>query len=149
MRDHARSDLYLAQLRSEFAPNTPGSGSMSPRSDPLGPQLYVDPHCAEKSGEHGKMQYAHVRGIAQPQPFALQASPIGVTGATPKIEQDSFEAASAQMNNILPSPPSRIFQERRDVHIDAAPGERQYAAVPIPGAYTPLESPSYPLQQQQ
>ncbi|KAL5313423.1 hypothetical protein ACEPPN_019156 [Leptodophora sp. 'Broadleaf-Isolate-01'] len=32
VRDRARSDVYLAQLRSQSTPNTPGFGPMSPSS---------------------------------------------------------------------------------------------------------------------
>lgn len=40
MRDRARSDLYLAQLRSQSAPNTPGFGPKSPAlSGYYGPQI--------------------------------------------------------------------------------------------------------------
>jgi FtsZ-interacting cell division protein ZipA len=153
MRDRARSDLYLAQLRSQSAPNTPGFGPMSPRSGgwrpPPGHPMYVDPHSAAEAGESDNVQYAYAREIAQPQPFALQAPPIKVTGATPKMEQDGFEAAPARTRTVSPPLPSPRFQERQNDHVGAAPGEQQYAAVPIPGAYTPLASPSYPPPQQQ
>jgi hypothetical protein len=153
MRDRARSDLYLAQLRSQSAPNTPGFGPMSPRSGgwrpPPGHPMYVDPHSAAENGENDKVQYAYAREIAQPQPFTLQAPPIKVTGATPKVEQDGFESAPPRANTVSPPLPSPAFQERMNDHVGAAPGEQQYAAVPIPGAYTPLASPSYPPPQQQ
>jgi len=153
MRDRARSDLYLAQLRSQSAPNTPGFGPMSPRSGgwrpPPGHPMYVDPHSAAEAGESDKVQYAYAREIAQPQPFTLQAPPMKVTGATPKIEQDGFDSAPTRTGTVSPPLPSPGFQERRNEHVAAAPGEQQYAAVPIPGAYTPLASPSYPPPQQQ
>jgi hypothetical protein len=99
--------------------------------------MYVDPHSAAENGEADKVQYA--REIAQPQPFSLQAPPIKITGATPKVAQEGFDAPS---RTNTASPPS----ERLNEHVGAAPGEQQYAAVPIPGAYTPLASPSYPPQ---
>ncbi|KAL6709754.1 hypothetical protein ACN47E_001183 [Coniothyrium glycines] len=149
-RDRARSDLYLAQLRSQSAPNTPGFGPMSPRSGgwrpPPGHPMYVDPHSAAENGDSDKIQYAYAREIAQPQPFALQAPPIKVTGATPKVEQEGFDAPARTVSPPLASPG---FQERHNDHVGAAPGEQQYATVPIPGAYTPLASPSYPPQQSQ
>jgi len=153
-RDRARSDLYLAQLRSQSAPNTPGFGPMSPRSGgwrpPPGHPMYVDPHSEAENGESGKVQYASVREIVQPQPFALQAPPIKVTGATPRLDQDGFESPVRTHTASPPLPPvSPGFQERHNAHVDAAPGEQQYGAVPIPGAYTPLASPSYPSHQQQ
>lgn len=143
-RDKARSDLYLAQLRSQSAPNTPGFGPMSPRSGgwrpPPGHPNYVDPQSAAENGESDNVQYA--REIAQPQPFSLQAPPIKIQGATPKVNQDGFEAP-ARTGTASP-PVSPGFQERHNEHMPAAPGEQQYAAVPIPGAYTPLASPSHP-----
>ena len=152
MRDRARSDLYLAQLRSQSAPNTPGFGPMSPRSGgwrpPPGHPMYVDPHSAAEAGESDKVQYAYAREIAQPQPFTLQAPPIKVTGATPKVEQNGFDAPP-RAHTVSPPLASPGFQERRNEHVGAAPGEQQYAAVPIPGAYTPLASPAYPPPQQQ
>jgi hypothetical protein len=140
-RDRARSDLYLAQLRSQSAPNTPGL-PMSPRSGgwrpPPGHPMYVDPLSAAEKGESSEsVQYP--RGFASPKPFQLQPPPIKVQGATPRIEQDGFEA---------PQPPMSPAPERRNEHVPAAPGEQQYAAVPIPGAYSsPLASPANPQQQ--
>jgi hypothetical protein len=148
VRDKARSDLYLAQLRSQSAPNTPGFGPMSPRSGgwrpPPGHSLYVDPLSAAENGESGQTQFA--RDIAAPQPFALKAPPIRIQGATPKVEQDGF-AAPSRSNTVSPPLPSPAFVERRNDHVSAAPGEQQYAAVPIPGAYTPLASPAHPPAQ--
>ena len=145
VRDKARSDLYLAQLRSQSAPNTPGFGPLSPRSGgwkpPPGHSLYVDPHSAAENGESDSVQFA--REIVQPQPFALQPPPIKITGATPKMAQTGFDAPP-RTNTVSPPLGSPGFQERQIEHVPAAPGEQTYAAVPIPGAYTPLSSPSYP-----
>lgn len=145
VRDKARSDLYLAQLRSQSAPNTPGFGPLSPRSGgwrpPADHPQYYDPHSMAENGESDKVQFA--REIVQPQPFSLKAPPIKVTNATPKVAQDGFEAP-ARTGTVSPPLPSPGFQERQNVHVAAAPGEQTYAAVPIPGAYTPLASPSYP-----
>jgi uncharacterized membrane protein len=154
-RDRARSDLYLAQLRSQSAPNTPGFGPLSPRSGgwrpPPGHPDYIDPNGMSAADENdGKVQYAQVREIVQPQPFSLQAPPIKVTNATPKMNQDGFDAPTRTQTVSPPLPPvSPGFQERHNEHVDAAPGEQQYASVPIPGAYTPLASPSYPPPPQQ
>jgi hypothetical protein len=153
-RDRARSDLYLAQLRSQSAPNTPGFGPLSPRSGgwrpPPGHPMYVDPHSAAEAGESDKVQYASVREIVQPQPFTLGAPPIKITGATPKLGQEGFDAPARTGTASPPLPPaSPGFQERHNDHVNAAPGEQTYASVPIPGAYTPLASPSYPPAQQQ
>ncbi|OCK83906.1 hypothetical protein K432DRAFT_321295 [Lepidopterella palustris CBS 459.81] len=142
VRDRARSDLYLAQLRSQSAPNTPGFGPMSPRSGgwrpPPGHPMFVDPHSAAENGESENVQYP--RGFAQPKPFALQPPPIKIQGATPKVSQNGFDAPARQ-NSVSPPPLSPSFERHLD-HVPAAPGEQQYAAVPIPGAYVaPLASP--------
>jgi hypothetical protein len=66
------------------------------------------------------------------------------------MNQDGFEAPARTGTASPPLPPvSPGFQERHNAHVNAAPGEQQYASVPIPGAYTPLASPSYPPPQQQ
>lgn len=149
IRDKARSDLYLAQLRSQSAPNTPGFGPLSPRSGgwkpPPGHPSYLDPQSAAENGGADSVQYA--REIAQPQPFSLQAPPIRIQGATPKVEQDGFEPPARTHTTSPPVSPG--FQERQHDHVTAAPGEQQYDAVPIPGAYQPLASPSYPPAQAQ
>jgi hypothetical protein len=146
VRDKARSDLYLAQLRSQSAPNTPGFGPMSPRSGgwrpPPGHPHYIDPHSAAENGESGAVQYA--RPIAQPQPFSLKAPPIKIQGATPKVEQGGFDAPSRSQTVSPPLSPGLV--ERQNEHVPAAPGEQTYAAVPIPGAYAPLASPGLPPQ---
>lgn len=110
--------------------------------------MHVDPHAAAEAGASDKVQYAYAREIAQPQPFTLGAPPIKVTGATPKMEQGGFSVAPPRTGTASPPmpPSSPGFQERRNDHVGAAPGEQQYASVPIPGAYTPLASPSYPPQ---
>lgn len=62
------------------------------------------------------------------KPFALQPPPIKVHAATPKTPQTGF---------VFPEKKEKVNE-----HVAAAPGEQQYAAVPIPGAYaSPLSSP--------
>ena len=145
VRDKARSDLYLAQLRSQSAPNTPGFGPMSPRSGgwrpPPGHPQYRDPLSAAENGESDSVQYA--REIAQPQPFTLAAPPIKITGATPKLGQGAFDTPN-RIGTASPPVSPGFHQERQQEHVAAAPGEQQYASVPIPGAYQPLASPSHP-----
>jgi len=125
LRDRARSDLYLAQLRSQSAPNTPGFHG--PRS----PSLH-DPHSLAENGEaynnndnDESTQFASKHhSFSQPKPFALQPPPIRVQHATPAMQQDGFEP-------------------KVNEHVPAAPGEVTYEDVPIPGAYaSPLASPS-------
>ncbi|KAI9674490.1 MAG: hypothetical protein M1817_001828 [Caeruleum heppii] len=126
VRDKARSDLYLAQLRTQSAPNTPGlGGPMSPRFPPSS----EDEHSkAEEGGYYGTQFASQQQSVAAPKPFQLQPPPIKIHHATPRAPQDGFEAAPA------PTP----------THVPAAAGERTYAAVPIPGAYaSPVASPSF------
>ena len=144
LRDRARSDLYLAQLRSQSAPNTPGF-AQTPRS-PAFPgmgQYQQDSYSAAENGEY----YANYASpteretanntVANGGAFQLQAPPIRVQHATPKPPQDGFEPAEGQQP-----------EERVNEHVSAAPGEQQYDAVPIPGAYaSPVASPSFPTTQ--
>jgi len=120
LRDRARSDLYLAQLRSQSAPNTPGF--QRPRS----PSLH-DPHSLAEEGEayNDVTQFASKHhSMSPPKPFALQPPPIRIQHATPAMQQDGFEP-------------------KVNEHVPAAPGEVTYEDVPIPGAYaSPLTSPS-------
>ncbi|KAF1984558.1 hypothetical protein K402DRAFT_395576 [Aulographum hederae CBS 113979] len=166
-RDTARSDLYLAQLRSQSAPNTPGFGPLSPRDGgwraPPGHPGYNpnvpaagsynpnadDIEASAGADNDGGVQYAVKQPLqfAQPKPFALQAPPIRVQNATPRAPQGGFEHVPSRDNS--PSPPlppqSPGFMERQNDHVPAAPGETQYAAVPIPGSYQGgMVSPSYP-----
>lgn len=137
VRDRARSDLYLAQLRSQSAPNTPGFGPLSPsfsqhaKSPRFPPSSYntSNPQSNAEEGFAGT-RFVEAKPIsASPvKPFQLQPPPIKVHSATPKTVQSGFEP--------LPSK-----QERQIDHVQAAPGEHQYASVPIPGAYVPLTSP--------
>lgn len=131
LRDRARSDLYLAQLRSQSAPNTPGF-QKTPMSPSFPSHLHDDPINAAENGEnYHSTQFAQKhQSFSQPKPFALQPPPIRVQHATPALQQDGFE-------------PTRSTPE----HVPAAPGEQTYDAVPIPGAYaSPLTSPSYQPQ---
>ncbi|KAG5291305.1 MARVEL domain-containing protein [Histoplasma capsulatum G186AR] len=137
MRDKARSDLYLAHLRSQSAPNTPGFSKYHPGSPPMSPALKKGDNYA--SAEEGySTQYANPQTpestyVGTPRPFQLRPPPIRVQDATPKISQDGFN---------IPMSPATI--ERRNEHVDAAPGEQKYESVPIPGSYAmPLTSPSF------
>jgi hypothetical protein len=137
VRDKARSDLYLAQLRSQSAPNTPGF-PQSMRS-PTFPTQGGDEHSAAENGENYKnTQFVTVSPASShgSSPFKLQAPPIKIHNATPRAPQDGFDSAPTP----TASPPP---QERQNEHVAAAPGEQTYAAVPIPGAYaSPLTSPA-------
>ena len=127
LRDKARSDLYLAQLRTQSAPNTPGF-QKTPMASSFPKDLHDDPISAAENGEHyteGTQFASKHQSFSQPKPFTLQPPPIKVHSATPALQQDGFESAPQ-------------VQE----HVPAAPGEQTYDAVPIPGAYSsPLASP--------
>ena len=130
LRDRARSDLYLAQLRSQSAPNTPGF-QKTPMSPSFPAHLHDDPVNGAEQGENDhSTQFAQKhQSFSAPKPFNLQPPPIRVQHATPSIQQDGFEPVPAVE------------------HVPAAPGEQTYAAVPIPGAYaSPLTSPAFQHQ---
>ena len=142
VRDRARSDLYLAQLRSQSAPNTPGFGPMSPsysqhvKSPRFPPSIYTsNPAAAAEDGFAGapgtRFVEAKPTSALAAKPFALQAPPIKVHGATPKVAQTGFGAPT--------QPKERVID-----HVAAAPGEQTYDAVPIPGAYATPSSPGLP-----
>jgi hypothetical protein len=137
-RDRARSDLYLAQLRSQSAPNAPGlpmspsySQHMKSPRFPL-PIYSSNPSAAAEDGYARAPATRLVEAKPSPalaaEPLALQAPPINIHGATPKVSQSGFGAPA--------QPKERVIE-----HVGAAPGEQTYDAVPIPGAYaSPLTS---------
>ena len=136
LRDRARSDLYLAQLRSQSAPNTPGF-QKTPMTSTFPSHLHDDPESAAENGEYysASTQFASKhQSFSKPKPFTLQPPPIKVHAASPTVSQREFEPE--------PTPPPQIQE-----HVPAAPGEQTYDAVPIPGAYaSPLGSPGFQPQ---
>lgn len=160
VRDRARSDLYLAQLRSQSAPNTPGlapPGYMSPREG--GWKAPADDYYSTSPDvEEGGVRYVDpVAQKAQPKPFQLQAPPIKVQGATPKMQQVGFSPVQTTTRERSPTPPqedqrsplmSEMPREQHQEHFGAAPGEQVYESVPIPGAYeAPLSPGAAPPRQ--
>ncbi|KAJ9308998.1 hypothetical protein DTO217A2_1367 [Paecilomyces variotii] len=148
MRDKARSDLYLAQLRTQSAPNTPGF-ARTPKSPFFSATPVHDPYSSAENGEHYSVQYATPKSpMRAPEPFQLQPPPIRVQHATPRQQQEGFDAPSVHMSTPSPPPvgaPTPPQVENINEHVGAAPGEKTYESVPIPGAYsTPVASPSYP-----
>ncbi|KAI1083146.1 hypothetical protein F5B20DRAFT_596307 [Whalleya microplaca] len=146
LRDRARSDLYLAQLRSQSAPNTPGFGpkspafsqyAMSPRLPPStyrslsdvseGPSFTPAAQVVEPPSAFA----AQAKPAAADKPFKLQAPPVKAPSATPKLGQGAFRTPTT------PNAPEPHFGNASTVqeHGPVAPGEQQYDAVPIPGAY--------------
>jgi len=154
MRDKARSDLYLAQLRSQSAPNTPGFGgpkspafsqyALSPR---FAPQTYRSLGDIE-DGSHASpftpgghiiepqssfQSQASSPSSVTKQPFKLQAPPNKSKSATPKLNQGGFSPVDTTSQQPLPFQQTQT--ENTNEHAPVAAGEIQYDAVPIPGAY--------------
>ncbi|KAI1177580.1 hypothetical protein F4777DRAFT_541508 [Nemania sp. FL0916] len=140
MRDRARSDLYLAQLRSQSAPNTPGFGPKSPAFSQYAMSPRFPPSTYNSLSEISKApSFTPGAQLAEPtssfasqaqsskptseKPFKLQAPPSKARSATPKMAQGAFLTTPTET-----SPPVNAFTT-------TAPGEQQYDAVPIPGAY--------------
>lgn len=169
IRDRARSDLYLAQLRSQSAPNTPGFGPLSPsysqhvKSPRFPPSVYNAAPSAEEGFAGTRFVDAKPASQIAVKPFALQPPPIKIHAATPKTPQNGFDAPPRATSppTRMTTPPSRTtspptkrmsppLAERRIDHVAAAPGEQTYDAVPIPGAYaSPLSSPGLAQPQHQ
>ncbi|KAL1968481.1 hypothetical protein VTN77DRAFT_1691 [Rasamsonia byssochlamydoides] len=142
LRDKARSDLYLAQLRVQSAPNTPGFMPLTPKSPYMNVMPTQDAYSAAENGENYSVQYATPKSPMQAaqKPFQLQPPPIRVHHATPKPAQEGF----APTPGTAADGPSEGPAEQVNPHVGAAPGEKTYEAVPIPGAYTsPMASPSF------
>ncbi|KAF7718381.1 Uncharacterized protein PECH_001022 [Penicillium ucsense] len=139
-RDQARSDLYLAQLRMQSAPNTPGFPGYAsyPGKSPY--VVSVDPLSSAEKGqaEPTTTQYASPRSPTRPvSSFQLQAPPSRHHQSTPQAQQGGF---------TMVSPPRAITPptQNEPQHVAAAPGETNYGAVPIPGAYTSPMMPAFP-----
>jgi hypothetical protein len=169
MRDRARSDLYLAQLRSQSAPNTPGFGPKSPSysmygaKSPAFSQYALSPRFPPSSYKSlGDINEAPAftpgRQMAEPKsafaaaaavlhsepapgsrPFHLQAPPKKAPSATPKLGSETFKTPDTPTAPV----PDFTVQE----HGPTAPGEQQYDAVPIPGAYADAAVRSPPAGQ--
>jgi hypothetical protein len=147
VRDKARSDLYLAQLRVQSAPNTPGFFPMTPKSPYVTMQQYhQDAYSAAENGQSYAVQYATPKSPTRvvTKPFQLQPPPIRVQNATPKVTQQGFGASAVGIAHSSNNSDEEDLSEKVNEHVGAAPGEKTYEAVPIPGAYAGPLSPSYP-----
>lgn len=124
VRDKARSDLYLAQLRSQSAPNTPGfPGMKSPRFPPTAHSN--NPLSDAEEGFAPGARFVEATSSPKPaKPFQLQPPPIKIHTASPKTQTGAFGQ-----------------EETNAGHAPPAAGEQQFAAVPIPGAYQPASPP--------
>jgi hypothetical protein len=138
-RDRARSDLYLAQLRTQSAPNTPGFIKSPLRQTTFASDLekggegYFNPRPnggdSDDDGSddlEAEKQYAKAHAA-----FHQQVPPVRITQATPVVNQGGFQFNLPQP---LASAPTRP-REQVNEHGPVAPGEQTYEAVPIPGAY--------------
>lgn len=142
-RDRARSDMYLAQLRTQSAPNTPGFGPKSPSFSQYAMSPRFPPNVYRSLGdiEEGSPFTPGGNRIPEPQsafaaaasprstaekPFKLQAPPTRAPSATPRLGTVAFQTPTSAT-----APQAPNVSE----HAPVAPGEQQYAAVPIPGAY--------------
>lgn len=137
LRDRARSDLYLAQLRSQSAPNTPGFGPKSPALSQYAMSPRHPPAAYRNLGDIEESPFTPATHFVEPQSqfgqssasastsaggFKLQAPPTKAPSATPKLESTGF---------IAVNPPAPHVSEQAPVAAD----EPTYEAVPIPGAY--------------
>ena len=145
MRDKARSDFYLAQLRSQSAPNTPGfpksptfsQYALSPRFPPSTYKNLAEIDNDDDSTKGsvnpftpgGKNLVVPTSSFANSN-FKLQAPPPKANPATP--------SAPKSLSPTTTTPPIPAVQQQ--VHVNApapmAEGEKQYEAVPIPSAYS-------------
>lgn len=156
LRDRARSDMYLAQLRSQSAPNTPGFGpkspglysqhALSPRHAPAGFGSLND--ASGGNGDGANPPFTPGGRIIEPQSlfassptsgFVLQAPPTKAPSATPKTQQGAFATGSEVPIPDAPgaAAPSHAYYGAST----AAADEPVYDSVPIPGAYNTVGSP--------
>lgn len=129
-RDKARSDLYLAQLRSQSAPNTPGFAH-TPRT-PRFPVAMSEVNTQSVAEKGYAQSYVSPQSATTTSPFSLQAPP---KKHTPKTPQTTFTPVQSSTPPPMARSPSPELQERFHEHIATAPGEQVYDAVPIPGAH--------------
>lgn len=155
LRDKARSDLYLAQLRTQSAPNTPGFGpkspalsqyAMSPRFPPSAHQTYRSLGDIEEGASPftpgGQRLVEPTSAFNKPADtgFKLQAPPSKARSATPKISSSGFQTPTTDSSTPMPS-------QSTAEHAPVAPGEQIYEQVEIPGAYSDQAVKSPPAQQ--
>lgn len=151
MRDRARSDLYLANLRAQSAPNTPGFGPKSPSFSTYALSPRFPPSTYRSLGDIAEQPVSPGAQFAEPQStfasspssnkeFKLQPPPLKAPSATPKLGSKEFKTPDTP---TAPSLPDTIPIE----HAPSAPGEQQYEAVPIPGAYNDAAVKSPPATQ--
>ncbi|KAG5928793.1 hypothetical protein E4U53_002583 [Claviceps sorghi] len=161
MRDRARSDLYLAQLRSQSAPNTPGFGPKSPGFSLYGhyPKSPAAPSTHAMSPRHPPATYRNLADIEEstgpfsnsgrdgngnatvlpPPSMANRMNPASCSQPAPapatagfKLQAPPVKAPCATPKTIqAASPPTSPHQ-----HAPQTADEPTYESVPIPHAYT-------------
>lgn len=161
-RDKARSDFFLAQLRSS-QPNTPGAAPYSARDGFYNPLFSARwaPTDDKKEAPQDELSTAEEGGAENvrylsmesptPKPFTLQAPPIK---GTPKpLQMKTFDTTAT-----TPSPDTHDSQQEQtttfsspieqEKALPAAPEEPSYPVVPIPVAHAerPM-SPAAPGEQ--
>lgn len=155
MRDKARSDLYLAQLRTQSAPNTPGFGPKSPAFSQYAMSPRFPPSAYKSLGDIEENVSPFTPGgkslVVPPSSFTprqagfkLQAPPLKANPATPSTPKSGYKPPTAEdLSPAADAAPEPAFPQ----HAPMAAGEQQYEAVPIPGAYAgqAVKSPP-PLQ---
>ncbi|EGX96750.1 hypothetical protein CCM_01408 [Cordyceps militaris CM01] len=168
MRDRARSDLYLAQLRSMSAPNTPGfvgagagpkspalsSYAMSPRHPPAAYQnmggSVPNPNTTSSPFTPGGGNNNDSQFNSPSSGFKLQRPPTKAPSATPKLGSGAFTPTSTTPptpfdQDFAAPPPAQ--QQQHQPHGPQAADEPVYDAVPIPGAYADQAVKSPPADQ--
>lgn len=164
VRDKARSDLYLAQLRTQSAPNTPGFGPKSPafsqhaQSPRFPPSAYRSLGDIEESPFTPAAQYVEPHSAFAPPEgatsFKLQAPPTKAPSSRPKLQNGALAALDESTTPLSATPPEPVFpaaqqqpQSQPQEHVPAADNEPVYEAVPIPGAYADAAVRGAPPQQ--
>ncbi|KAL2271305.1 hypothetical protein VTJ83DRAFT_676 [Remersonia thermophila] len=137
MRDKARSDLYLAQLRTQSAPNTPGFGPKSPTFSQYALSPRFPPSAYKSLGDINENETPFTPGgkdlvvppssFSNPSGFKLQAPPSKANPATPATPK-ALSQPSSPVTAVA-------VAEKVNEPAPVAEGEKQYEAVPIPGAY--------------
>ncbi|KAK3310022.1 uncharacterized protein B0T15DRAFT_21707 [Chaetomium strumarium] len=149
MRDKARSDLYLAQLRTQSAPNTPGFGPKSPAFSQYALSPRFPPSTYKSLGDIEEDNASPFtpggKGLIIPQStftakqssFKLQAPPTKANPATPATPKAGYKPPTAA--DLSPTttvaPDLAATAVKFNEPAPMAEGEQQYEAVPIPGAY--------------
>ena len=134
-RDNARSDLYLAQLRMQSAPNTPGlpqhRDGLASHKSPMGMNFPKTVHDSDDSDNDSIDN--------------VDAAEKGRHHGMFDAEDREYEVRHNNFHmSVTPPPDHDAREENVNEHVPAAPGEQTYAAVPIPGAYaSPVASPSF------